>query len=59
METRAPFVMIGAFVLAAIIAVFGFVYWLHNTGGPGSVPTFPRRIKWKSRARTSATSRAT
>jgi phospholipid/cholesterol/gamma-HCH transport system substrate-binding protein len=25
----------GAFVLAAIGAVFGFVYWLHNTGGLG------------------------
>ncbi len=27
METRAPFVVVGAFVLAAIAAVFGFVYW--------------------------------
>jgi phospholipid/cholesterol/gamma-HCH transport system substrate-binding protein len=35
METRAPFVIVGAFVLAAIAAVFGFVYWLHNTGGLG------------------------
>jgi phospholipid/cholesterol/gamma-HCH transport system substrate-binding protein len=35
METRAPFVIIGAFVLAAIVAVFGFVYWLNNTGGLG------------------------
>jgi phospholipid/cholesterol/gamma-HCH transport system substrate-binding protein len=35
METRAPFVVIGAFVLAAIVAVFGFVYWLNNTGGLG------------------------
>ena len=35
METRAPFVIVGAFVLAAICAVFGFVYWLHNTGGLG------------------------
>ena len=35
METRAPFVVVGAFVLAAIIAVFGFVYWLQNTGGLG------------------------
>ena len=33
METRAPFIIVGAFVLAAIGAVFGFVYWLHNTGG--------------------------
>ncbi|WP_291685371.1 MlaD family protein [Bradyrhizobium sp.] len=35
METRAPFVVVGAFVLATIVAVFGFVYWLHNTGGLG------------------------
>src|SRR5260370_4148873 len=35
METRAPLVVVGAFVLAAIVAVFGFVYWLHNTGGLG------------------------
>ena len=35
METRAPFAVVGAFVLAAIIAVFGFVYWLHNSGGLG------------------------
>src|SRR3954452_12453411 len=35
METRAPFVIVGAFVLAAIAAVFGFVYWLHNSGGLG------------------------
>ena len=35
METRAPFVIVGAFVLVAIAAVFGFVYWLQNTGGLG------------------------
>lgn len=35
METRAPFIVIGAFVLAAVAAVFGFVYWLNNTGGLG------------------------
>src|SRR6202048_2607674 len=35
MEPLAPFVVVGAFVLAAIAAVFGFVYWLHNTGGLG------------------------
>ena len=35
METRAPFAIVGAFVLAAIVAVFGFVYWLHNSGGLG------------------------
>jgi len=35
METRAPYVLIGAFVLAAILTVFGFVYWLNNSGGVG------------------------
>lgn len=33
METRAPYALIGLFVVAAVAAVFGFVYWLHNTGG--------------------------
>jgi len=32
METRAPYALIGLFVVAAVAAVFGFVYWLHNTG---------------------------
>src|SRR5436305_7260228 len=40
METRAPFVIVGAFVLAAIVAVFGFVYWLHNSGGLGPRVTY-------------------
>src|SRR5438270_10259292 len=40
METRAPFVVVGAFVLAAIVAVFGFVYWLHNTSGLGPRTTY-------------------
>src|SRR6202045_3592634 len=40
METRAPFVVVGAFVLVAIAAVFGFVYWLHNTGGLGPRATY-------------------
>jgi phospholipid/cholesterol/gamma-HCH transport system substrate-binding protein len=33
METRAPYALIGAFVLAVIGAAFGFVYWVHNTSG--------------------------
>src|SRR5947199_6905266 len=40
METRAPYLVVGAFVLAAIIAVFGFVYWLHNSGGLGPRVTY-------------------
>src|SRR5581483_5338768 len=33
METRAPYTLIGLFVLVVAAAVFGFVYWLHNVGG--------------------------
>lgn len=33
METRAPYALVGLLVVAAIGAVFGFVYWLNNTGG--------------------------
>lgn len=40
METRAPFIIVGAFVLAAIAAVFGFVFWLHNTSGLGARTTY-------------------
>jgi phospholipid/cholesterol/gamma-HCH transport system substrate-binding protein len=40
METRAPFVLIGGFVLAAIAAVFGFVYWLNNSAGLGPRATY-------------------
>jgi phospholipid/cholesterol/gamma-HCH transport system substrate-binding protein len=40
METRAPFVIVGAFVVAAIVAVFGFVYWLNNVGGIGKRDTY-------------------
>ena len=32
MENRAPFAIVGAFLLAAIAGAFGFVYWLNNTG---------------------------
>ncbi|HET7681488.1 MAG TPA: ABC-type transport auxiliary lipoprotein family protein [Xanthobacteraceae bacterium] len=32
METRAPYALVGLLVVAAIAAVFGFVYWLNNTG---------------------------
>lgn len=40
METRAPFVIVGAFVLAAIAAVFGFIFWLHSTGNSGPRTTY-------------------
>jgi phospholipid/cholesterol/gamma-HCH transport system substrate-binding protein len=33
METRARYALIGLFMLAVILASFGFVYWLENKGG--------------------------
>ena len=40
METRAPYIVVGAFVMAAIVAVFGFVYWLNNSGVIGKRDTY-------------------
>lgn len=36
METRARYISVGLFVLAIIVAGFGFVYWLNNNGGLGA-----------------------
>jgi len=33
MENRARYALIGTFVLAFIVAMFGFVYWIKNFGG--------------------------
>lgn len=35
METRANYVLIGAFTLAVVMCVFGFVFWFHNISGTG------------------------
>lgn len=35
METRANYVLIGAFTLAVLAGAFGFVYWFHHVGGVG------------------------
>jgi phospholipid/cholesterol/gamma-HCH transport system substrate-binding protein len=45
METRAPYALIGLFVLAAIGAAFGFVFWLHNTGGLGERAVYRVRFE--------------
>jgi phospholipid/cholesterol/gamma-HCH transport system substrate-binding protein len=45
METRAPYALIGLFVLAAIGAVFGFVYWLNNTAGLGERAVYRVRFE--------------
>ena len=36
METKANYIVTGAFTLAVIFGVFGFVYWFQNTGGSGA-----------------------
>lgn len=33
METRANYIVTGAFTLAVIVGAFGFVYWFENAGG--------------------------
>jgi phospholipid/cholesterol/gamma-HCH transport system substrate-binding protein len=40
MEIRAPYAVVGALVLSAIVAIFGFVYWLDNSGGIGKRDTY-------------------
>jgi phospholipid/cholesterol/gamma-HCH transport system substrate-binding protein len=45
METRAPYALIGLFVLAAIGAGFGFVYWLNNTAGLGERAVYRVRFE--------------
>ena len=44
METRANYVLIGLFTLAAIVGGFGFVYWFQNIGAVSS--RIPYRIEF-------------
>ncbi len=45
METRARYALIGLFMLAAAVAGFGFVYWLHHTGGLGERASYRIRFE--------------
>ena len=36
METKANYIVTGAFTLAVIVGAFGFVYWFQNSGGAGA-----------------------
>ncbi len=45
MELRARYVLIGAFALAVIVAGFGFVFWLNNTGGLGERARYEVRFE--------------
>ena len=44
METRANYVVVGIFTLAAILAAFGFVYWTAGVGERGETSTLRFRI---------------
>jgi phospholipid/cholesterol/gamma-HCH transport system substrate-binding protein len=46
METRARYALIGLFMLAVLVASFGFVYWLESAGGFGERQTY--RIRFQS-----------
>jgi phospholipid/cholesterol/gamma-HCH transport system substrate-binding protein len=35
MEIRANYIVTGAFTLAVIVGVFGFIFWFHNSGSGG------------------------
>ena len=45
METRARYALIGLFMLAVILASFGFVYWLENKGGFGQRAVYQVRFQ--------------
>lgn len=45
METRASYLVIGTFVLAALLAAFGFVYWLQRAGGLGERTVYRVRFE--------------
>ncbi len=44
METRARYALIGAFVLAFIFGMFGFVYWVKSVGGLGQQAIYELRF---------------
>jgi phospholipid/cholesterol/gamma-HCH transport system substrate-binding protein len=46
METRARYLIVGLFTLAVILGGFGFVYWLHNSGGLSERTAY--RIRFES-----------
>lgn len=44
METRANYIAVGVFTLAALLAAFAFVYWTSQIGGPGATAQITVRI---------------
>jgi phospholipid/cholesterol/gamma-HCH transport system substrate-binding protein len=45
MEIHARYTLIGSFVLAFALGIFGFVYWIQNTGGLGQRAIYQIRFE--------------
>ncbi len=45
MEVRARYILIGSFTLAVILGLFGFTYWIKNTGGIGKRAIYQVRFE--------------
>ena len=45
METKANYIVTGAFTLAVIVGAFGFIYWFQNSGGGGERDRLPRGVR--------------
>ena len=45
MERQARFVLMGSFVLAFAVAIFGSVYWLHGMGTFGATTVYTIRFQ--------------
>ena len=48
METKANYIVTGAFTLAVIVGAFGFIFWVQNGAGGGGERS---AIAWCSTAR--------
>jgi ABC-type transport system involved in resistance to organic solvents, periplasmic component len=52
MGTRANYIVTGAFTLAVIVGVFGFIFWFQNTAGGGERSSY--RVVFAARSRACA-----
>ena len=52
METRANYVLIGAFTLGVVLAAFGFVFWLQG-GSRGQATQALRIVSFSTTTKTS------
>lgn len=46
METQARYTLVGSFVIATVLAIFAFIYWLNNSAGIGERQLY--RVRFQS-----------